>query len=284
MQKTSTGITILSTVLVLVILAMYGILALHTQNLTDLLKQNLNILVEVSDSLSNESIVQLEDQIRSLEHIEKGSVLFIPKEDAVAFMQAELESGLDLTFKENPFSNIIQFNMAPEYVDESYIKSAISEIKTFNGVEDAIYYGAIYTYFNKNIQKVGLVLLVLGLLLACFAYSLMYSTIYLALYSDRFKIRTMELVGATPRQVRLPFFIKGTKIATVSCFIAIVSISVLLGLLVWQVELVREIINIWYVLIVYMLVILFGLTITLMATFLVLQKYLGKSKQELFTK
>lgn len=281
-QKPSTYITILSTVLVLIILGLYGVIALHANNLSNLLKQELQIIVELKDSIGEESSRLLMKQISEEEEVLEGSIQLIPKKDAVTFMQKEIGNAYDFNVNQNPFKDIITLQVKKDYLNQKSLDKLVGKIGQLDSVTEATYYGAVYEYLGTNIRKLSLVLLVLGLVLGIFAFSLIYSTIYLSLYAERFKIKTMELVGSTRNQIRKPFISKSLSMAIMASMISILVLFVVILLLNWQVDLVKEIINYSYVFFVFVGLVVFCFLINILATTLVLQKYLGIHRSELF--
>lgn len=281
-QKPSTYITILSTVLVLIILGLYGVIALHANNLSNILKQELQIIVELKDSIGEESSRLLMKQISEEEEVFEGSIQLIPKKDAVTFMQKEIGNAYDFNVNQNPFKDIITLQVKKDYLNQKSLDKLVGKIGQLDSVTEATYYGAVYEYLGTNIRKLSLVLLVLGLVLGIFAFSLIYSTIYLSLYAERFKIKTMELVGSTRNQIRKPFISKSLSMAIMASMISILVLFVVILLLNWQVDLVKEIINYSYVFFVFVGLVVFCFLINILATTLVLQKYLGIHRSELF--
>lgn len=281
-QKPSTYITILSTVLVLIILGLYGVIALHTNNLSNLLKQDLKIIVELQDSLTQDQCNDLITSIGKEPEVQEESVVMTPKADAVTFMKKELGTEYDLDLEQNPFKDIITFQVKKDFVNQKSLDTIVSRIGQMEHVNQAVYYGAVYDYLGTNIRKLSLVLLILGLVLGVFAFSLIYSTIYLSMYAERFKIKTMELVGSTRNQIRKPFISKSLSMAIISSFLSILVLVIVIALLAWQVDLVREILNYYYVVFVFIALTIFCFFINLLATTWVLQKYLGVNRSELF--
>lgn len=281
-SNTTSVMTILSTVLVLILLGMYGITTFHTSKLSDILRQNIKIVVQLQDSLTENQIQNIQNEINQLKETSNGSIEFIPKSDAMDIMELELGT-INAEMDENPFNDMMTVKLEKEFIDREQLESVSQTITEMDGVVEANFFGTMYDFIGKNIRNLSLLLLFVGLILTVFAFSLMYSTIYLSMYSDRFKIRTMELVGASWRQVRRPFVEKALRIAFVSSIISIVVLSIATAILYWRVELIQEIINFWYVGLMFFILIIFCLLITQIATFFVLKRYLGSNESNLYT-
>lgn len=281
-QKPSTYVTILSTVLVLIILGLYGVIALHANNLSNLLKQELQIIVELQDSLSDDHHRLLMERIADQLEVLHGSVTLTPKKQAVSFMKKELGDAYDINLDQNPFKDIITFKVKQDFINQTSLNNLVNRITNFESVTEATYYGAVYEYLGANIRRLSLILLVLGLVLGMFAFFLIYSTIYLSMYAERFKIKTMELVGSTQNQIRKPFVSKSLSMAIIASTISIFILTVVIALFTWQVDLVHEIINYYYVGFVFLVLVVFCFLINLLATTWVLKKYLGVHRSELF--
>lgn len=280
--NSSSFFTLFSIILVLTLLGVYGIITMHAGNMTDILKENINILVEMKQDISESEVNQLIAELKKIEEIKPESVSYIPKSDALEQMNNELGEEYLLNELDNPFSDIVIFNVNYEYVDDESLKHVKGKVEQLSGVFAVNYYESVYEYLGSNLRRISAVLFILGIILSVFAFSLIYSTIQLSMYADRFKIRTMELVGAKWSQIRKPFIIKAIRMALVSSFISVIILCLLLAILAFQFENFFRVVNLFYVFLVFILITLIAFLITQLASYIVVNRYLGASKSKFY--
>ena len=274
--------TLFSVVLVLTLFGIYGITLLHTSNMTKILKENINLIAELDANLNVDQVDKIKQAIGQLEQVKAETIRFIPKSEALIEMNSELGSYSMLSESDNPFKDVIVFNVTAEFVDTEGLQNVRSKVETINGISELSYYEKIYEYVGSNVRKVINVLLVLGLILSFFAFALIYSTIQLNLYADRVKIRTMELVGANWAQIRKPFIVDSLRLALQSTIVSVLILSLLLILLATQFTHFNKVFNFGYVTLVVVCMFIFSVFITQLASYMVVNRYLGASKSKFY--
>lgn len=274
--------TLFSVVLVLTLFGIYGITLLHTSNMTKILKENINLIAELDANLNVDQVDKIKQAIGQLEQVKAETIRFIAKSEALIEMNNELGSSSMLSESDNPFKDVIVFNVTAEFVDTEGLQNVRSAVETINGISELSYYEKIYEYVGSNVRKVINVLLVLGLILSFFAFALIYSTIQLTLYADRFKIRTMELVGANWAQIRKPFIVDSLRLALQSTIVSVLILSFLLILLATQFTHFNKVFNFGYVTLVVICMFIFSVFITQLASYMVVNRYLGASKSKFY--
>lgn len=274
--------TLFSVVLVLTLLGVYGIISLHASNMTRILKENINLIAELESNLGLDRVGEIKNEIARLEKVKPETIRFIPKSDALLDMNQELGSTSLLSESDNPFKDMIVFNVTAENVDTEGLRFVKNEIEKISGIQEVSYYEKIYEYLGTNVRKVISILLILGLILSFFAFSLIYSTIQLNLYADRFKIRTMELVGANWSQIRKPFIVSSLRLAVQATIISVIILTFLLIILALQFTHFSKIFNLAYVMLVFFALFIFAVFITQLASYMVVNRYLGASKSKFY--
>jgi cell division transport system permease protein len=274
--------TLFSVVLVLTLFGIYGITLLHTSNMTKILKENINLIAELDANLKVDQVDKIKQAIGQLEQVKTETIRYISKSEALIEMNNELGSSSMLSESDNPFKDVILFNVTAEFVDTEGLQNVRSEVEIINGISELSYYEKIYEYVGSNVRKVINVLLVLGLILSFFAFALIYSTIQLNLYADRFKIRTMELVGANWAQIRKPFIADSLRLALQSTIVSVLILSFLLILLATQFTHFKKVFNFGYVSLVVICMFVFSVFITQLASYMVVNRYLGASKSKFY--
>lgn len=280
--NSSNFFTLFSVVLVLTLLGIYGALTLHAGSISNILKENINLILEIENNPSKAQIESIINNLKNFNEIKSETIKFIPKSQALSQMNRELGNEFLLNEIDNPFSDVIIFNVNSDFVDNDNLLKVKSKVEALDHVLVLNYYDSVYEYLGANFRRISTVLLIIGLILAFFAFSLIYSTIQLNLYAERFKIRTMELVGASWNQIRKPFIAQSLKLAFKSTIISICILLVLILFLIWQFNNLWAILNLFYICIVFVLMALISVIITQLASYFVVNKYLGADKSKFY--
>jgi cell division transport system permease protein len=218
-----------SITLSMIVLGLLGLILSHAQKLTFLVKETIEVNVFLknemndSDSLRNVFYETISRRNYVLHKNNKPQITYTSKEQAkVKFIETY---GEDFTkvLDENPLYASYAVKIKSEYSDSLNMKKIAEQLSAFDGVKEAYYQEALINKINKNIKTVSLVLAVLGGILLLASVFLINNTIKLALYSQRFLIRSMQLVGATRWFIQRPFlwrsmfqgFISGVLAATI---------------------------------------------------------------------
>ena len=193
----------ISTTLVLVLVGMVVLSVQTARNLSAYVKENLTVTVMLSDELSP---AQAHGFCRSL--YSKPYTLhvdYISKEQAKKEQTQAMGADPSEFLGFNPFVATVELKLKADYVNSEWLKYVSREMKKHPYVTDVAYQEDLMDKVNANLQKVNMVLLVLAVLLTCVSFSLINNTVRLNVYSRRFSIHTMKLVGASWSFIRRPF-------------------------------------------------------------------------------
>lgn len=272
--------TCLSTMLVLVLLGTIVLFVLSARNFSNYVRENINISVLINDEMDSLSIQKLKTQFEKAEY--NKELQYISKEDA---LKEECEAqGVDpsefLGF--NPYTASFEIKVKAEYATNEGMDKIVKQMKNTPGVVDVIYSKDLIKSVNDNIRKISMILLIIAALFTYISFALINNTVQLTIFSKRFTINTMKLVGANWNFIRKPFLINGVVLGLIS---AVVADGFLLFGVKWlekyepQINLIID----WKVLsIVGLSVLVFGLIITLLCTLISLNKYLKMSTNKLY--
>jgi cell division transport system permease protein len=182
----------------------------------------------------------------------------------------------------NPFVATLELQLKSDYVGHDSLQWIAKELTSNPKVTDVAYQEDLMDKVNTNLQKVSLILLVLAVLLTFISYSLISNTVRLRVYSQRFLIHTMKLVGASWGFIRRPFMWTGLTVGVIAAILA----CAILGAAVWslfQYEPHLTTIITWQVLaITGVAVFLFGLIITLLCSYISVSRFLKMRASELY--
>ncbi len=264
--------TIVSISLVLFAIGLVGLLVLHTQKLSDYVKENIGFTVYMNKNVKEADIVQLQKELDAMEYVR--STAYISEEKAAENYQKELGVDFVQFIGYNPLHTSIEVHLKAEYTMPVFFEQIDQQLKKNPLVEEVKYQKSLVKDVNDNINKISAILLGFSLLLLIIAISLINNTIRLAVYSKRFLIKTMQLVGATEGFIRKPFLTISLIHGLISSFIAII---MLIGVISISRKEIPEIINLHSMdlfLMLFALVIALGFVISLISTFFAVRKYL----------
>ena len=209
----------ISTMLVLVLLGMVVFSVLTARNLSAYVKENLTVTVMLGD---NTTVNQAHLLCRDLYHRPYSrNIDYISKEQAQKEQCEAMGSDPSEFLGFNPFVATLEIQLKSDYVSRDSMKWIAKELRANPKVIDVAYQEDLMDKVNENLRKVNLILLALAVLLTCVSFSLINNTVRLSVYSRRFLIHTMKLVGASWGFIRWPFMrqtiIVGLIAAVLAC-------------------------------------------------------------------
>ena len=217
----------ISTAMVLVLLGLVVFSVLVSRNLSEWVKENITVTVMLSDDVSANGAKLL---CRDLYHRPYSkNIDYISREQALKEQTEAMGSDPSEFLGVNPFPATLEIQMHAEYANRDSLKWIAEEIRKNEKVADVAYQVDLMDSVNRNLTKVNLLLLVLALLLTFVSFTLINNMVRLSVYSKRFIIHTMKLVGASWGFIRRPFMVQALTIGIIAAVIAII----VLGLCVY---------------------------------------------------
>ncbi len=270
----------ISTALVLILLGLVLFTASTAQNLSSYMKENLVVTVMLRSDMSGAEGRQFCKTIKAKPYINK--ITFVSKEEALR----EGTKDMGINPKEfvgyNPFTPSVELQLRADYANNDSLAWISKEIKRDHNVTDVTYQQDLIESVNSTLQKVSLVLLVLAALLTVVSFSLINNTVRLSVYSRRFTIHTMKLVGASWGFIRAPFIRKAVCEGIVAAILADAVLGAgLYALYTYEPEII-SVVN-WQVLaLTGVSVLLFGLIITTFCAYISVNKFLRMKAGDLY--
>ena len=269
----------ISTSMVLVLLGLVVFFVLAAHNLSIYVRENINFSVIISDDMKEADILKLQKKfdaesfVKETEYISKKKAL----EEQTEAMGTDPEEFLGY----NPFPEAIEIKLKSEYANADSIAVIEKSIKRNTNIQDILYQRELIDMVNDNIRNISLVLLALAIVLTFISFALINNTIRLTIYSKRFLIHTMKLVGASWSFIRKPFLIRNVWSGV---FAGLLADIILLGGAYWLLRYEPDLIEIVtpeVVLIVLVSVIGFGILISFICAYLSINKFLKMRATEL---
>ena len=274
--------SIISVALVLFLIGFFGLIIIQAQNLITVFKERVNLLVELVPGTAGLDIVAVQEGIEKSRFVKEGTMEFVSKEEAARIMQEDFgEDFLKLDLP-NPFYDVITFNVKADYMQPDSLKAIRAVLTSNTHVNDVFYQESLVDDIAENITRIGYIALGMGLFFILIAAALIHNTIRLALYSNRFLIKNMELVGASWKFISRPYLWRAVLHGLLSGLLAIIS---LFGLMYWAQSKLPELsmMNSWmeYGALFGGLIVL-GILITTLSTYYVVNKYLKMRIDDLY--
>ena len=270
----------ISTSMVLVLLGLVVFSVLTSRNLSQWVKENLTVTVMLKDEVSVNEAKLL---CRDLYHRPYSrNIDYISREQALKEQSEAMGSDPSEFLGVNPFSATLELQMKSDYANRDSLKWIAAEIKKNPKVADVAYQVDLMDSVNRNLTKVNILLLVIAALLTFISFSLINNTVRLSVYSRRFLIHTMKLVGASWGFIRRPFMRNGLVVGVIAAIIAIAVLGgCVYGLYYYEPNIITIIT--WVELAITAgAVLLLGIIITTVSSYISVNKFLRMAAGELY--
>lgn len=264
-----------STSIVLILVSIFLLIFLHSGNITNIVKQNINILIELENDLPTAEVDRLVNVVKTNQGVIPTSVRFVSKTDALNTMAKELVVTQDEN--DNPFQDIIMFNLKAEDYSESLIKDIKYKIELEKGVIGLYHESESLDQVKKNLEKVSLGILVLAACFVILALSIIFNTIQLTLYSDLKEIKTMQMVGAFDSFIKKPYLKMAFWMAIKAGLTVVIFILGLCFYGYYSDSIFSEIIQWRFVIASLLISILLAILLQLLATNYIISRFLTKA-------
>lgn len=271
---------IISIALVLFLLGLLGLLVLNAKKTADYFKEQIAMTVYLKDSAKEVEVKQLQKTLEMAEYTKSSE--FVTKEEAAKTLSGDIGEDFMGFLGYNPLQNSMDIHFKADYVSEEKIAEIAQNLSEKEFVDEVVYDKPLISLLNKNVQRIGFwILLVCGLFLFI-AVLLINSSIRLSVYSKRFTIKTMQMVGANKSFIRRPFIWKNIRLGLVGAVVAILGVGGVLyylnqGFPELQLLEDKQLLGILFAGIVLM-----GVVISWFSTFFAMQRFLNLKTDELY--
>ena len=262
----------ISTTLVLLLLGLVVFFVLGAHNLSVYVKENINFSILISDDMKESDILKLQKKLDKEPFVKATE--YISKKQALREQTEAMGTDPQEFLGYNPFTASIEVKLHSDYANSDSITKIEKKIKKNTNIQEVLYQKDLIDAVNDNIRNISLMLLGLAVILTFISFALINNTIRLTIYSKRFLIHTMKLVGASWSFIRRPFLRRNFWIGVLS---AVIADAVLWGAAYWLVSYEPELIRVIttdVMLLVSVSVLIFGVLITWLCALLSINKYL----------
>ena len=273
-------ISSISTMLVLLLLGMVVFFVLSANSLSNYVRENIGFTVLVSDDMKEPEALKFQRTLNEKSYVKESA--YISKEKALKEQTEAMGTDPAEFLGYNPFTASIEIKLNAEYANSDSLAWIEKEIMANKKVMEVSYPQDLLDSVNRNIKRLSFFLLGLAALLTLISFALINNTIRLAIYSKRFLIHTMKLVGASWSFIRRPFLVRNVWIGVLA---AVLADALLMGMAYMLVKYEPELIEIItpnIMLMVVASVFVFGVVITCMCAYISINKYLRMKASTLY--
>ena len=283
-KKRVTGSYFVSTLSIALVLVVVGILSfvlLNAHQISDRVKQNIGFSIIVKDNVSEAEIKKMQKILDTKPFV--ASSEFISKEKAAQAFKNELGEDFEEVLGYNPLLSSVEIKLNPIYANNDSLAAISKSLLANEVIHEVSYQKSLVHMINENVRKISIVLLIAGVSLMLVSFTLIRNTIHLAVYSQRFLIKTMQLVGATPYFICKPFVRNSAWFGFFGSLFA--NLVLLIGIYFLQQEVggVIDLMNKELILVMVSFVMVCGILLSLISSWMSVSRYLNKDMNDLYS-
>ena len=274
--------SLMSIALVLFLLGVFALLMLHAQKLSNHLKENIGFEVVMNSNVKEDNILKLQKELDAMPAVK--STTYITKDEAIRRLSEDLgEDFLQwLGNEDNPLLPSIDVRFKADYANNDSLNLIQTQLLKNKDIKEIYYHKSLVNLINQNMNRIGLGLMIASLVLLIIAITLIRNTIRLSIYSKRFLVRSMQLVGATPAYIRRPFIRSGIAQGFFGALIADAFLALLLYGLYQRLPELTLIQDYTIIICIFGGIIVLGILLGGLSTRSALRKYLNADVDKLY--
>ncbi|WP_282041473.1 cell division protein FtsX [Winogradskyella flava] len=271
---------VISIALVLFLLGCLGLLVINSKKVADHFKEQVVMTIYLNDTAKQVEVNQLKKSLAMADYTKEAQ--YVSKEEAAELMQAETGEDFMDFVGYNPLKNSIDVYLKADYVTTEQLTEITESLSNKAFIEEIRYDNDLVELMNDNVKKISFWVLIISALFTLIAVLLINSSIRLAVYSKRFIIKTMQMVGATKSFIRRPFILKSVQLGVIGAIVALIGMAIVLYYLditFPELELLR---NTVMIIGLFVGIFLLGIVITWISTFIATQRFLNLKTDQLY--
>lgn len=271
---------VISVSLVLFLLGILGLVIINAKELSDYFRESLTFSVILDEDAREADIRMLQKDLDAKPSVK--STEYVSKDEAAAKMKEDMGEDFISFLGDNPLPPSIDVYLFAGYTNRDSVVKFEKYILEYPFVKEVWYEDSLLFLINENVRKISLFLLIISLFLFLIAVTIINNTIRLAIYSKRFLIRTMQLVGATRAFIRKPFLIRSIYHGVLAALTAMLLLMGLLYLIEKEFLMLFSFESTRLLAVLGILLIIAGILINLVSTYLSVNRYLDISEDKLY--
>jgi cell division transport system permease protein len=275
-----------SITLALFVMGIFGIILIYSQELETTVRNNIKIQVYLKNHLTEDEKKEIQKKLSSAYFLptqnKEAAIQFFSKDEAAKQFIKETGEDFQKFLGENPLRDAFLVKVNPLFHSKESMKKIKTSVEKMNGVFQVYYVESLLESINDNVTKIGVVLLSITATLLLAVVLLISNTLRLALFSQRFLIRSMQLVGATKWFIQRPFLVRATVHGFISGLLASALLAAIIYFSAQRISDLQILENQTSVIFLFLLLIFMGVLLALFSTFRAVRKYLKLSLDELY--
>lgn len=272
--------SIISIALVLLLIGVFGVLAINAGSVQNYFRENVKISAILKENVSQQQARRIQQKLDNLPAVK--STLYISKEEGTKQMQMLLGEDFLSAFDSNPIPISIELSLKGEYFNPDSLKTFTASIMKDGDIEEVAYQESLVQMLNNNMERIAYFFMIFIGLLMFVSFVLINNTVRLNVYSKRFSIYTMRLVGAKRSFIRGPFLVKALFQGMFSGLLAALALVGILYLVRNEFEQMFTVFNMELIASVLVGLVLLGALICLVCTFFVVNKLVSLNNDDLY--
>lgn len=271
---------VISVSLVLFLLGVLGLILINARELSDYFRESLSFSVMLDENAKEADMRMLQKDLDAKLYVK--STKFVSKDEAAAKMKEDLGEDFINFLGDNPLSPSIDVYLYAGFTSPDSVAKIEKYVLEYPFVKEVYYQESLLFLINENVKKISLFLLVISTFLFLIALTIINNTIRLSIYSRRFIIRTMQLVGATHAFIRRPFLVQSAFHGLLSALIAMSLIMGLFYLIEKEFFMMFTFESTNLLVLLGLAIIIIGVLINIISTFFSVNRYLSISEDKLY--
>jgi cell division transport system permease protein len=271
---------VVSVSLVLFLLGVLGLVLINARELSDYLRESLSFSIMLDDEAKEPDIRMLQKDLDAKPYVKATE--YVSKDAAAVKMKKELGEDFINFLGDNPLPPTIDVYLYAGYTSPDSVAKIEKYVREYPFVKEVYYQESLLFLINENVRKISLFLLVISTFLFLIALTIINNTIRISIYSKRFLIRTMQLVGASRAFIRKPFLMQSALHGLLAALIAMSLLMGMLYLIEKEFLLMFNFQSTYLMLLLGVSIIITGVVINVISTFFSVNRYLSISEDKLY--
>jgi cell division transport system permease protein len=272
---------VISITLVLFLLGLMGLIVLHAGLLSDYVRENIGFSIMIKEEIKESKIIDLKKSLDIKPYVKSSE--YVPREKAAQKLKADLGEDFVGFLGYNPLLSSIELRIKAAYANRDSLARIETRLMANPEIKEIFYQKSLVDAINQNVEKISLILLGFSSILLFIAIVLINNTIRLSVYSKRFIIRSMQLVGATEGFIRKPMVRRSILHGLLSAFFAQLMLMAVVYFALEEIPELVELTNPLMLIILVVSMFLLGAMISFFSTWFAVKKYLRIRTDLLYT-
>ena len=276
----SSASVVISLSLVLFVIGLLGLVLINAQRLSNYVKENIGFTIMLKEGVNEIEIMNFQKILDAADFAKSST--FVSKEQATKDLQNDLGEDFVSFLGYSPLLASVDVKLNASYANTDSLTVIKAELNDYPVVHTIFYQENLIDKLNSNVNRLSFFLLSFCLLLFVIAFALINNTIRLSVYSKRFLIRTMRLVGATNSFIQKPFLVKGIYQGIYSSIFAIFMLIGSIQLIQSETASMLNITDLKIIGFIFILIFIFGFFLSWISTFFAVRKFIKQNESELY--